>query len=215
MGLINKKDILTIVKNYHARSHNNDYKRWNLGFGFIHYSFIRNIRPKKVLVVGSQRGYVPVICAKACKDEDHGGHVDFVDAGYDMNISYESSRAWGGTGVWREIDESYWKPLEVQKYITMYCMTIENFVDKYPDRKYEYIYIDADHNYDAVKSEFNLLWPKLKEDGFISFHDVVVRRRAQAGRCGVKKFWDEIKGDYHSFTFEQSNGLGIIQKQKE
>ena len=85
----------TIRDRYHDRNHNNDYAKNNLGFGLFHYAFIRNIRPANVLVVGSQRGYVPSICGVACRDEG-AGTVDFVDAG----SSIDETTAWGGGGSW-------------------------------------------------------------------------------------------------------------------
>jgi hypothetical protein len=40
------------------------------------------MRPKRVLCVGSRYGYIPAICAYACKENNYGV-VDFVDAGFD------------------------------------------------------------------------------------------------------------------------------------
>jgi hypothetical protein len=193
-----------IRENYHARDHNhNHYANNSLGFGFIHYAMIRNIRPDRVLVLGSQRGFVPGICALACMHEENG-HVDFVDAGYDI---YEP-HAWGGVGLWKTATPKYWKPLGVEDYITLYNQKIEDFELK---GTYGYIYIDGDHTYEGVKSNYELLYPYLSEGGLMVFHDIAVDKETQYGQCGVKKFWEELKAE-HKISLPFSAGLGIIQK---
>ena len=69
----------------------------NLGFGFLHAGFINTLKPERVLCVGSRQGYIPAVCALACK-YNHYGHVDFVDAGYDAG----EPDNWGGTGFWKK-----------------------------------------------------------------------------------------------------------------
>ncbi len=207
------KGLMNVIKNYyHARDHNNDYSKWNLGFGFIHYALIRNIRPKNVLVIGSQRGYVPAICALACKDENQG-RVDFVDAGYELN----DKKSWGGIGIWKDADSSYFSKLGVEDWISVYCMTTEDFHQNLPESKYQYIYIDGDHSYEGVAKDYDLLYNHLDDGGFMVFHDVLVDKETQWGKCGVKKFWDEMVKDNQEgsdclITIPFSAGLGIIRK---
>lgn len=202
-----KEDIVrTIRKHYHARDHNGNYDKNNLGFGFIHYSLIRNIRPKRVLVVGSQRGYVPAICALACKDEGEG-HVDFVDAGYKLS----DKNGWGGIGVWKDIKDDYWKSLEIERFITMHNERTQDFIPW--SGGYEYIYIDGDHSYKGVVDDYEWFWESLNEGGYMVFHDVSVDKDTDWGKCGVKRFWDELvkhKREYLTLPFEA--GLGILRK---
>ena len=61
--------------------HNAHAPTMSLGFGLLHYALVRNLRCRRVLVVGSQRGFVPAVCGVACRDQGFGS-VDFVDAGY-------------------------------------------------------------------------------------------------------------------------------------
>ena len=48
-----------------------------IGLGLLHYSLIRIIKPKRILCIGSLRGFIPVLCALACQDNEKG-FVDFV-----------------------------------------------------------------------------------------------------------------------------------------
>lgn len=193
-----------IHDNYHARDHNhNHYANSSLGFGFIHYAFIRNIRPKRLLVLGSQRGFVPSICALACKHEEEG-FVDFVDAGYDLG----DENSWGGLGIWKKATNNYWRPLGVEDYIKIHNVRIEDF-DLHG--KYDYIYIDGDHSYEGVKANYELLYPYLREGGYMVFHDISVDKETKYGKCGVKKFWEELEAK-EKLSFPFSAGLGIIRK---
>lgn len=41
----------------------------------------------------------------------------------------------------------------------------------FPDEYFDYIYLDADHTYEAVKRDLEVWWPKLKKNGLIGLHD--------------------------------------------
>src|SRR5207302_8700235 len=49
----------------------------NLGLGWLYYGLARVIRPAQVVVVGSFRGFVPLILGKALADNSEGGEVVF------------------------------------------------------------------------------------------------------------------------------------------
>ncbi len=202
--MIDPKIVSIIRQNYHARRHNNDYNKNNLGFGFMHYSLIRNLRPDRVLCVGSQRGYVPAICGLACKDEGKG-HVDFVDLGLEIN----EENSWGGLGVWKKATKSYWWRLGVEDYITIFnCRT-----SVFESKEYDYISLDGDHSYEGIKRDFNLFWPHLKKGGIMAITNSDEDKMTRYGKCGVKQFWQELEKDYKQFiNLKISSGLGLLQK---
>ena len=208
--LIDKSLVEIIKKNYHARAHNNNYSNCNLGFGLIHYSLIRNIKPKNILVIGSQKGFIPAICGIACLDEGLGS-VDFVDAGY----STEEPNAWGGLGIWKTATKEYWKPINCENIITIHNKKFEDFN---VDKKYQYIYIDGDHSYEGVKRDFIKCLNLIESESYITLHDITVDKETTYGKCGVKQFWNDIKNnseysskfDFVSFPFEA--GLGLCRR---
>ncbi len=74
----------------------------------------------------------------------------------------------------------------------------------------DFLHIDADHSYEGVKKDFELYSNLVREGGIIALHDVHSIE-------GVKKFWNEIKGNYKSEEIlsnkkNQSPGIGIIYK---
>ena len=85
------------------RSQNLDIDRSSLGYGEFHKALVRNMRPKRILCVGSMHGFIPYMLAAACI-ENNEGHVDFVDASYDIHDKDDSSRHYFGQGFWRKVD---------------------------------------------------------------------------------------------------------------
>ncbi len=192
--------------------HNLNEYRGELGYGLIHYALITNCKPENVLCIGSMKGFIPAMCALACKDNQRG-HVDFVDAGYDK--SHPSN--WGGIGFWRKVNPmSHFSSMGFSRWLTTHVMTSEEFARK-NKREWQYIYIDADHSYEGVKKDYQLLWPRLQKGGFMVFHDVLLRRHPEHTNFGVWKFWNELP-ERHKITipFTHSavlpSGLGILQK---
>lgn len=45
----------------------------------------------------------------------------------------------------------------------------------FDDESLDWVYIDANHGYESAKEDIALWWPKVKEGGFLSGHDYIVR----------------------------------------
>jgi len=60
--------------------------------------------------------------------------------------------------------------------------------------KIDYLFIDGDHSYDGVKTDFDMYSKLVKRGGIIAFHDIVPGLTSKVG--GVSKFWGEIKQHY-------------------
>lgn len=180
-----------------------------LGFGLIHYAMITNIRPKRVLCIGSKKGFIPAMCAMACRDIKYG-HVDFVDAGY-SDTDENSNQHWGGVGLWRSVNpKHHFSFLELSSYITTHVMTTKDFF-RTNRETYQYIYIDGDHTYEGVKYDYLKAWPHLEVNGYMVFHDTRVQHIKDQLPYGVGKLWQEIKS-HNKITFDVAAGLGIVQK---
>lgn len=194
--------------------HEVDAKTGNLGYGFVHYGLIRLIRASRVLAIGSKYGYIPAVCAMACKD-NKAGVVDFVDASYDYTKWPQDKNHWGGVGFWnKKVDvKKHFGKMELNKHIKFYLMTSKNFAQSTKNQKWDYIYIDGDHSYEGVKKDFNLFYPRLKNGGYLLFHDIYTKDLGELD-YGVNIFWEEIKtsGKYQTMEFSGKIGLGMIKK---
>lgn len=68
----------------------------------------------------------------------------------------------------------------------------------------DYLFIDADHTYSGVRSDFELYSPLLRSGGIAAFHDIATYNPQT--KCEVGKFWKEIKQRYpHKEIIEQRN----------
>jgi len=209
-GFINRSAVCKIIDYYAGNSgHQIEKETANLGYGFIHYSLIRNLKPKRVLCIGSAKGFIPVICGLACKD-NKTGIVDFVDAGYEKN----HPKSWSGDGFWKKADlKKHFSLSGVTGWIETYVMTTEEVGKMYPKRKYGYIYIDGDHSYEGARKDYELFWPRLEKGGFMVFHDVTVKEWGELKGFGVWKLWQEIKSNHKIIFPLKQSGLGILQKE--
>lgn len=187
------------------------YRTGNLGFGFIHYALILNLKPARVLCVGSRKGYIPAICALACA-ENGRGRVDFVDAGYGEG----DTNHWSGIGWWKRTDpDRHFSRFGANTRLSTYVMTTGEFAKRF-HYTYDYIYIDGDHSYEGASADWNLFWPRLRENGIMAYHDVSVRHTRTLGDFGVWKLWKEKVGAGGIlFPFPKSSGLGMVQKRRE
>lgn len=192
--------------------HNQDSKKGDLGYGWIHYALICNFRPKRILCIGSKYGFIPAVCALGCRDNAFG-KVDFVDAGFDIDDFDGPDVHWGGIGFWKKSrPKKYFGKFRIEKYIDLHVMKSEDFAKKFPNRRYDYIHIDGDHSYKGVKSDFKLFWPRLNKNGFMAFHDIASPDK-DGNVYGIRDFWEELKiKNKVAFEFNKDPGLGIIQK---
>lgn len=210
--LINKDISRFLIKTFDGyMSQNTNEENGDLGLGLLHYSFIINNKPKNILVVGSKKGFIPAVIAKACRDINHG-HVDFVDAAYGNEDGDEKS--WLGTGFWKKSNpkKHFAQLMGIEKYIDTHVMTSAEFAKKNKTKKYQYIYIDGDHSYSGVKKDYALFFPKLEKNGLILFHDILGMGDTKINNFGVHKFWKEIKKDKVNIMYPENVGLGILQK---
>lgn len=63
----------------------------------------------------------------------------------------------------------------------------------FEDNYFDFIYIDAAHDYESVVEDLNAWWPKLKKGGIFSGHDYFPDTRVWRGKeCGVYKAVNEF-----------------------
>jgi predicted O-methyltransferase YrrM len=58
----------------------------------------------------------------------------------------------------------------------------------------DYLFLDGDHTYGGVQSDFQMYAPLVRSGGIIAFHDITTYQRAS--QCEVEKFWGEVKQGY-------------------
>lgn len=77
----------------------------------------------------------------------------------------------------------------------------------------DYLFIDGDHRYEGVKSDFETYGPLVRKGGLIAFHDIVDGPPDAVG--GVPRFWRQIKSQYShqefiNDPFQGGYGIGLL-----
>lgn len=210
------------------KSQNLDKTHENYGFGLMHYAMVRNLRPKRILCVGSMYGYVPYMLAKACM-ENNKGHVDFVDAAYDFNKSEYKDRHYFGQGFWKKISPPHhFSYLLHTSFISTHVLTLEEFLTQ-EKHQYDYIYLDGDHSYKGLIRDIRMVWPLLADKGVLGLHDIefdfkkslnqiggAFRKKVEHVTFGVARIWKEFEKTSQTFpVLNGYSGIGFIRKHKK
>lgn len=188
----------------------------DLGYGWLHYSLIRLLKPSRVLCIGSKYGYIPAVCALACRDNKKG-KVDFVDAAYDEKKHQDNNRSWAGVGFWKTSQgKKQFKKFGLDDFIDFHLESSQKFFENNSDKKWSYVHLDGDHSYQGMKADFQKAWPRIHSGGYLALHDIYL-----SGTHGrheleyeVPLLWQELSknSDYKTMEFPGNCGLGLIQK---
>jgi cephalosporin hydroxylase len=82
-------------------------------------------------------------------------------------------------------------------------------------RSIEFLMIDGDHTYEAVRRDWELYEPLVSNDGLIAFHDIVEHPHLPS--CQVDQLWREIAPQHKTLEFidpddDEWGGIGVIFK---
>lgn len=80
------------------------------------------------------------------------------------------------------------------------------------------LFIDGDHTYEGVKSDYISYSRFVRRGGLIAFHDIVDRPENSVENVDVPRFWRELQGTKHEFVCNCSwtshtpviGGIGVI-----
>lgn len=79
-------------------------------------------------------------------------------------------------------------------------------------RSIDFLFIDGDHTYEGVKSDFEMYSPLVALDGIIGFHDI--NEHLYVPGVGVKQLWDELTGNKEEFHTGDPywGGIGVLYR---
>jgi predicted O-methyltransferase YrrM len=83
-------------------------------------------------------------------------------------------------------------------------------------REVDFLFIDGDHRYEGVKSDFVMYEPLVRPGGLIGFHDIIPGPEELVG--GVPDFWQELKQHTDADELVEdwdfgSCGIGVVRKE--
>lgn len=82
-------------------------------------------------------------------------------------------------------------------------------------KRFDVLFIDGDHSYSQVKTDYETWSPLIVSGGLIVFHDIVDSELHKQQLCEVPRFWNEIKigKEYIEIIHDGTwGGLGCITK---
>jgi predicted O-methyltransferase YrrM len=178
----------------------------NLGLGWIYYGLARVLRPASVVVIGSYRGFVPMVLGKALADNGGRGQVHFIDPSWVDDF-------WKDAGA----VSAHFARYDLSN-IRHYLMTTQQFVESGAYRELEapgIVFIDGYHSEEQVRFDFESFRDRLSGDGVILFHDSAREgpsRMYGANRVftrKVKSFVDQLKRDPALQVYDLPVGAGV------
>lgn len=144
----------------HSQSAEDD----NLGFGWVYYGLARAYRPRHVVCIGSFRGFVPMMFAKALVDNRGGGRVTFVDPSFVDGFwtDPEAVRAWFLSHGLDNIDHHR---MTTQDFAASEAFAALPTVD--------FLFVDGFHSAEQAEFDHKAFARRLNPDGLVFFHDSV------------------------------------------
>ena len=184
----------------------------DLGLGWIYHGLARVARPQRVVVIGSHRGFAPMVFARALADNGQGGRVVFIDP---------------------SMVDDFWKdPARVAAHFAHYGLdnidhhasTTEAFADS-PDwyslaRSVDIVLVDGYHTEEQARIDHAIVEPLLAPGGYCLFHDSVRERTSRIYgddrpyRHTVKRYMDSLRADpaFEVLTLPYGDGLCVVRR---
>lgn len=123
-------------------------------------------------------------CCMASEIKKSGKNIKFyaVDFFQDCYLTY-ADRAFCGDGLHgTDVLRKYLINTEPYRdYIITIIGRTDELSNEFKDESFDFIFIDADHSYEAVKKDIEMWYPKVKQGGVIAGHDY--DRPAWEGVC--------------------------------
>src|SRR5258708_1466722 len=178
----------------------------DLGFGWLYYGFVRNLKPEFAVAIGSRRGFMPFCVARALQDNGRG-QLLFVDPSY----SGDGPPGWSGRGYWNDpaVVQEWIRSFGLKGWVTHLRMTSDEALSEIRQlvsgRDVGMVVIDGAHDYETSLRDFET-YSSLISTGVILFHD------ATNPLCCVARTLETLRDRrYPVLTIARDVGLGIVE----
>jgi hypothetical protein len=176
-----------------------------VGHKFFAYDLVTNVKPKRIVELGTHYGTSLWSFCQAVKDHNIETELNAVDTWKgDKHAGFYGEEVFETV---KQINNKYYPALK----INLIRKTFDEALAEFEDNSVDILHIDGLHTYKAVKHDFESWLSKVKVNGIIIFHDIKVSEYD----FGVYKFWDELRIEYSTIGFFHSFGLGVLFINKE
>jgi cephalosporin hydroxylase len=164
-------------------------------------------RPRTVLDIGTADGGTLFLMTRAVADD-----------ALIVSVDLHGGMFGGGYPKWRApLYRSFARGrqrLELVRADSHDPATLDRIRELLGGREVDFLFIDGDHRYEGVKSDFEMYGPLVRDGGLIGFHDIIPGPEELVG--GVPAFWAELKQESDAqelvddWTFG-SCGIGLVR----
>lgn len=146
----------------------------HMGDGIVVYSIIQHMRAKTCVCIGSGGGFIPRIMTQArldlYKQKIFDGNSDYNWGDIGCTYLVDACNGVGGPND-LEDESSFFRSTFYPRLIK--ATSVDAYYDFFvrQDIKIDLLFIDGDHSYEGVKTDFELYSNILSENGIIIIHD--------------------------------------------
>ena len=174
------------------------------------YDYVSNMKPKRIVELGSYYGCSSFAFLQAIKDMGLDTAFYAVDTWCGDSFTENDYRE-DIYGAYKQINDACFSGQNSR----MIRKTFDEACDDFLDGSIDLLHIDGSHTYDDVKNDFTRWKRKVSADGVVFFHDVG-RDLLFGEPMGSHLYWLELKEQYPwTLEFPFSNGLGLLFFSKE
>ncbi len=171
--------------------------------------FVRDLKPKMVMEIGTCNGGTLLVL---CRMADPEATIISVDLPHWMGGKYGGGYRSFQVPILRMFPTGR-QTLHLLQTDSHRVETRERVSSLLGARKLDLLFIDGDHTYAGVRTDFQLYSPFVRKGGIVAFHDIALH--PQEAGCEVDKLWNEVKNQYRwSEIIENPNqgwaGIGTI-----
>jgi hypothetical protein len=174
----------------------------NLGLGWIYYALGRLVRPRTVVVIGSLRGFAPLIFGRAVDENSEAGTITFIDPSF--------------------VDEFWKDERRVQEHfatfglanIRHFLLTTQQSVETAAFRDLppvELLFVDGYHTAEQARYDHRAFANKLAPEAIVLFHDSTTL--VTSGIYGEeRRYLHTVKPSLQVFDFPFDSGLTLVRR---
>lgn len=193
-----------------AMGHGQSAEDGNLGLGWVYYALARAMRPRHVVVIGSWRGFVPLVFARALGDNGGTGAVSLLEPSL--------------------VDDFWTEPARVRAHLDAHggqCvrhhrLTTQAFVESDAFRALEpvdLLFVDGYHSHEQARFDHQSFLPRMAPGAVTLFHDSTGPQLSRLYgpdrhyRHSVHRYMAELRasGHWQVFDLPLASGLSLVR----
>jgi predicted O-methyltransferase YrrM len=208
-GLPQLIDRMSQDKDLWMMGHGQDHSSLDIGLGWTYYGITRSHKPKLAVVIGSWRGFVPMLIAQAIQDTGNNGRLLFIDPSL-VDEQWSQGRT-----------DAYFSDYGLQCIDHRLQTSQELIADpEFALLEIDLLFIDGLHTEEQCRLEFEAFSRQLTTNAITLFHDT--HSRIQSKIYGADKpythtvcrYMDVLRArdDLQVFDLPIDQGITLIQR---